>query len=376
MAEASDGTTATRDRKRLVKRVIQASLSLILVVAIFFFAIPKIADYSSVVDAIRDMTPLETASLFAAMVFNLFTYWWQNMASLPGLRLWPAAVCNQTTTTIADTVPAGGYIALGLTYAIYRSWGFSNAAITLSILITGIWNVFMKLALPILALVALTITGQAASGLVVAAVIGLAVLLASVGIFAAILWRESAARAIGSFFSRIASKVLGAVHKGPVDDWGDVAVRFRQRSIDLVEKRWGILTFTTVLSHLALYFVLVLSLRAVGVSEQELSWAQILGVFAFGRLVTTIPLTPGGLGLIELSYIGGLILAGRAHADVPPEVFRAQVAAAVLVFRTLTYGIQIPIGIGTYFIWRTNKSWRKEPPKDEPIEAGAAVATA
>lgn len=375
MAEASDGTTATRDRKRLIKRVIQASLSLILVVAIFFFAIPKIADYSSVVEAIRDMTPLETASLFAAMVFNLFTYWWQNMASLPGLRLWPAAVCNQTTTTIADTVPAGGYIALGLTYAIYRSWGFSNAAITLSILITGIWNVFMKLALPILALVALTVTGSATSGLAVAAGIGLAVLLASVGIFAAILWRESAARAIGSFFSSVASKVLGVVHKGPVDDWGDVAVRFRQRSIELVEKRWGILTFTTVLSHLALYFVLVLSLRAVGVSEQELSWAQILGVFAFGRLVTTIPLTPGGLGLIELSYIGGLILAGRAHADVAPEVFRAQVAAAVLVFRTLTYGIQIPIGIGTYFIWRANKSWRKEPPKDEVVGEDAAVAT-
>jgi len=376
MAEASDEMAPTRDRKRLIRRVVQASLSLILVVAIFFFAIPKIADYSSVVDAIRDMTPLETASLVGAMVFNLFTYWWQNMASLPGLRLWPAAVCNQTTTTIADTVPAGGYIALGLTYGIYRSWGFSNAAITLSILITGVWNVLMKLALPILALVALTVTGSATSGGVGIVVIGLAVLLACVGIFAAILWRESAARAIGSFFSRLASRVLGVVHKGPVDDWGDVAVRFRQRSIDLVEKRWGILTFTTVLSHLALYFVLVLSLRAVGVSEQELSWAQILGVFAFGRLVTTIPLTPGGLSLIELSYIGGLILAGRDHADVPPEVFRAQVAAAVLVFRTLTYGIQIPIGIGTYFIWRAKKSWRREPPKDEPVEAGTAVATA
>jgi uncharacterized membrane protein YbhN (UPF0104 family) len=366
---------AAPDNKRRVKRVLQITLSAVLVIAIFVFAIPKLADYASVLDAIRAMTWLETASLIGAMVFNLFTYWWQNMASLPGLRLWPAAVCNQTTTTVADTVPAGGYIALGLTYAIYRSWGFSNAAITLSILITGVWNVFMKLALPILALVALTVTGQATSGLVVAAVIGFAVLAVSVALFAAILWRESAARAIGSFFSRVASKVLGVVHKGPVDDWGDVAVRFRQRSIDLVEKRWGILTFTTVLSHLALYFVLVLSLRAVGVSEQELSWAQILGVFAFGRLVTTIPLTPGGLGLIELSYIGGLILAGRAHADVPADVFRAQVAAAVLVFRTLTYGVQIPIGIGTYFIWRGNKSWRREPPH-EPVEEDAAVATA
>jgi putative heme transporter len=103
----------------------------------------------------------------------------------------------------------------------------------------------------------------------------------------------------------------------------------------------------------------------------------VLGVFAFGRLLTAVPLTPGGLGVIELSYIGGLILAGRDHADVSPDVFRAQVAAAVLVFRLLTYGIQIPLGGFTYVIWRVNKSWRKEPPSDElEMDRGGVPATA
>jgi uncharacterized membrane protein YbhN (UPF0104 family) len=128
-----------------------------------------------------------------------------------------------------------------------------------------------------------------------------------------------------------------------------------------------------VVSHLALFLVLLLAVRHVGVSESEISTAQVLGVFAFGRLVTALPLTPGGLGLVELSYIGGLILAGRAHANVPTEVFNAQVAAAVLVFRTLTYGIQIPLGAFTYLIWRLNKSWRK-PLESERDRHGAAVA--
>jgi uncharacterized membrane protein YbhN (UPF0104 family) len=174
----------------------------------------------------------------------------------------------------------------------------------------------------------------------------------------------------------VADKVLGVVHKGPVDDWGEAAVKFRRTSIDLVSHRWGWLTFTTVLSHLALYFVLLLAMRNVGISNQEVSWAQILGVFAFGRLLTAIPLTPGGLGVIEFTYIGGLILAGRDHVDVPPDVFHAQVAAAVLVFRLLTYGIQIPIGGFTYVIWRVNKSWRKEPPTDEFEVATEVPATA
>jgi len=352
-------------KKKKIWRIVQIAFSVVLVAAIFFYAIPKLADYSAVWDTIRQMTNLEIGSLIAATIFNLFTYWWQNMASLPGLRLWPAAVCNQTTTTVADTVPAGGYIALGLTYGIYRSWGFSNGAITLSILITGVWNIFMKLGLPILALAALAITGAASASLVTAAAIGVAFLVGGVVLFSLILWKESLARSIGSFFTRVVNKVLGVVHKGPVDDWGDAAVRFRRNSIELVRRRWAILTLTTVVSHLALYLILLLCLRHVGVSDAEISWAQVLGVFAFGRLLTAVPLTPGGLGVIELSYIGGLILAGRDHADVPPDVFHAQVAAAVLVFRLLTYGIQIPIGGFTYVIWRRNTSWRKEPPEDE-----------
>jgi uncharacterized membrane protein YbhN (UPF0104 family) len=372
----TDSDGSPKKKKSTAWRVAQIAFSVVLVVAIFFYAIPKFADYSAVLDAIRQMTTLEIASLVAATVFNLFTYWWQNMASLPGLRLWPAAVCNQTTTTVADTVPAGGYIALGLTYAIYRSWGFTNAAITLSILLTGVWNIFMKLGLPVLALAAMAVTGSASASLVTAALIGMAFLIAGVVLFTLILWKKSFAKSIGSFFSRVVNKVLGVVRKGPVDDWGEGAVRFRQNSIDLVRARWGILTFTTVLSHLALYFILLLSLRHVGVSEQEVSWAQVLGVFAFGRLVTAIPLTPGGLGFVELSYIGGLILAGRDHADVPVDVFHAQVAAAVLVFRTLTYGIQIPIGGFTYLIWKANKSWRKEPPEDELAVDTGVPATA
>jgi hypothetical protein len=54
-----------------------------------------------------------------------------------------------------------------------------------------------------------------------------------------------------------------------------------------------------------------------------------------------------------------VILAGRNHADVPSDVFHARVATTVLVFRVLTYAIQIPLGGFTHLIWPANKSWRK-----------------
>ena len=81
---------------------------------------------------------------------------------------------------------------------------------------------------------------------------------------------------------------------------------------------------TSLVSHLSLYAVLLVALRDVGVSEAEVGWAEVLAVFAFARLATAIPLTPGGLGFVE-----GVLFTGLVGAGGDPD----QVAAAVVVYR-------------------------------------------
>jgi uncharacterized protein (TIRG00374 family) len=87
-------------------------------------------------------------------------------------------------------------------------------------------------------------------------------------------------------------------------------------------------------------------------------------VFAVSRLASAIPLMPGGVGVVEAVQIAGLVLAGGNHA---------QVVAAVLVFRLLTYGVQIPLGAFTYLIWQRRKSWRKEPLESAPNIGGGEL---
>src|SRR5439155_10832973 len=107
--------------------------------------------------------------------------------------------------------------------------------------------------------------------------------------------------------------------------------------------------------------------------KSEIGWAEIVSVFAFGRLLTALPITPGGLGVVELAYIGGLVLAGRNHTTASPEEFRAQVTAGVLLFRALTYGAQIPLGAITYVIYRRKRSWRMSPEEREARGEAPAV---
>jgi uncharacterized protein (TIRG00374 family) len=79
-------------------------------------------------------------------------------------------------------------------------------------------------------------------------------------------------------------------------------------------------------------------------------------VFAFARLATAIPFTPGGAGVVEAVLIGGLVAAGGD---------RSKVVAAVLVFRALTWLLPVPIGIVAYLRWR-RRSWSAPAPGPVP----------
>jgi len=346
--------------------MIQAVISLVVVVGIFALVLPKIASYGSVWRTMRGLTAVQLLVLVAAMVFNLFTYWAQMVAAMPGLTLAQAAVNNQTGTTISNVIPAGGAVSIGIVVAMFRSWGFTGSEIALLISTTGVWNSFLKLSLPIFALGLLAVTGKATVALLIPALIGLAILAGSVVAFALMLWRKEFARRIGGGVGAAWSWLRQLVRKPPVSTWGDGAVRFRKETIHLLRKRWLPLTVTTIASHLALWLVLLLALRFIGVSAGEVTAIQSLAVFAFARLLSAAPITPGGVGFVELALIGGLYAAGHHHTDASPAVFKAQITAAVLLFRTLTYGIQIPLGDFTYLVWRRRRRWLKAPPNGKP----------
>jgi putative heme transporter len=344
---------AGKETRKLLnwKRIVGYLISVLIVVAIFWWAIPKFADYRDVWAAMKTLTPIETWSLVAATVFNLMTYWWANQAALPGLGIGKAAVLTQTTTSVANTLPAGGAIAVGLTYSILDSWGFSGTSVALYVGVTGVWNIFTKLGLPMLALVFLALSGHLTTTYIVASILGVIVLSVGIGLFALVFRSEEFAIKIGNWLGRVASWFLRLLRKPPVTTWGDGAARFRRDTIVLVEHRWLRLSLATVLSHVALFFVLLLSLRHLGVSEQEVSTAEAFAVFAFSRLLSVIQITPGGVGVIDLGYIGGLTAFGGEE--------QAAIVAAVLLFRVLTYGVQIPIGGLTYIVWRVKSDWRR-----------------
>jgi uncharacterized protein (TIRG00374 family) len=344
--------TQPRSRKPLWRRLIGPAFSLVLVVAVYFWFLPQFTNISDVWSAVQAMTWVEVTVLVIAAVWNLATYQFVMVTTTPGMTLRQATVSTETTTAVSNTLIGGAAIALGITYAMNTSWGFSRSRTSVSLLISGLWNNFAKLGLPVIALVLLVFTEPPTTGRVVAGLLGLAgLVLACVLLWLALRSRESAGR-VGLWLARVVSALLRPLHRGPVEGWDKALRKFRDRTVILLRARWHWITLTSVVSHLSLFLVLLLALRFCGVTSEQVGWTQVLAVFAFARLLTAVPFTPGGLGIIELALITGLSAAGGD---------RAAVAAGVLVFRVLTYVLPIPVGVGTYLFWQRNRSWRRAP---------------
>jgi len=334
--------------------VLSPLISLAIVVAVFFYFIPQFASISDIWAEIQAMTWREISVLTAAALWNLVTYWFVMVATMPGLKYRQAAVVNQTTTAVSNTIPVGSAIGIGVSYAMYDSWGFSRSRSSVGLTIAGVWNNFAKLGMPVVALALLALQATPSTGRLFGALIGLGLLVAAIVVFGMLLHSHEAARRIGLFMQRTVNALLKPLRRGPVQGWDRATTKFRSRTILLLRARWLWITVATLISHLSLYLVLLIALRQVGVSEAEVNWVEVLVVFSFARLITAPPITPGAVGIIEVLLITGLAAAGGD---------RPEVAAAVLIYRALTYVLPIPIGAFTYLFWRRNKSWRREPGK-------------
>ena len=87
-------------------------------------------------------------------------------------------------------------------------------------------------------------------GRVIAALLGIAGLVAAIMIFALMLRSEEAARRFGLLAGRVASRVLGLVRRPPMAGWELATVKFHTRTLDLVAHRWVAITVTSLVSHL------------------------------------------------------------------------------------------------------------------------------
>ena len=344
-------------RRRVSKRhLLGAGVAVAVIVATFVFILPRIADYRDVWRVVKTLSWTEVALLLGATLLNLVTFAPPWMAALPGLRFRQAFVVTQASTASTYVAPAGVAVGMALSFAMLRAWGFASSAVGLAVAVTGVWNQLAMLAFPTVALALLALSGGAHTALDTIAAVGLAILVVIVAGFAAGLISPRLARRVGDVAARIVSWGLRLIRKEPVGWDGDAFVRFRNRTNRLLRGRWHVLTLTTLAGQLTVFLVLLVSLRVLGVSGSEVSAVEAFAAWSLVRLLGSIPITPGGLGVVELGLTTALVGFGGDQVDV---------VAAVLVYRVMTVVPTLVIGLFA------GVTWKRHRPASLPTDAAA-----
>jgi putative heme transporter len=280
---------------------------------------------------------------------NLATFAPPWQAALPGLRFWVAFRMSQASTALSIVAPAGAAVGLAGSYGLLRSEGFPARDVARAVTLTGLWNQFANLSYPIVALFLLTVEGGKSPLLATTAFVGVAVLGMAVGALALVLASDRTATDIGNFAARLANWSLGKFGRDPVRWGGSSFERFRKDAVDLLRRRWHVLTLATLAGSLTVFMVLLVSLRALGVPAAEVTVVEAFAAWALVRLLASIPITPGGIGVVELGLTGALVGFGGNNAGV---------VAAVLVFRFLTIIPTLALGLLSAARWSRQREKR------------------
>jgi putative heme transporter len=340
-----DGPPDGAARPRRGRKILRTGVTVALVAAVFGFALPRLASYRSVWATIEAMTWEQGLLLAAATAASLLTGWLAICAVLPAVRLREAAVVNLASSAVANTLPAGGALAMGVSWAMLSGWGVSAADYALYTLVSGIWNVFARLGLPALAVLVLATHGRPGAGLVISAGAGVVLLAAAAAGFGLLLRSAAVAQRADRGLQRVVGRCWRLARRPPPAGIAGALLSFRGQAAGLLRARAGRISVATAASQLALWLVLLACLRGAGLSQAQVPWQTSLAAFAFVRLITVLPITPGGLGVTELGLVGVL-------ADGAGHPVTVRVIAAVLLFRALTYLLPIPLGAAAALAWR------------------------
>ena len=342
LTEAAREPASARTRGR---RFLFGALSVLTVAGVFGFALPRISSYGQEWHSITAMTWPGIVLVTIATAGSLAATWVMIRAFLPRLRLHQAAAVSLSSSAVANTVPAGGAVALGLSWRMMTSWGVGVQDFVQYTLVSGLWNVFARLSLPVLALLALAVSGKSGGVPPAAAYCGAGALLAIAAGVRFLLRSTSCAALAGRVLQRLETLGCRLARRQPSQRMASGLLTFRADTSAMLAARGIRITITTMLANVAFWFVLLACVRASGLTQAQVSWQASLAAFAIVRLVTVLPVTPGGLGIVELGLTAPLIAGLGSDAS-------ARVVAAVLLYRALTYLPSLPLGALAYVWWR------------------------
>ncbi|MGA8296524.1 MAG: lysylphosphatidylglycerol synthase transmembrane domain-containing protein [Acidimicrobiales bacterium] len=250
----------------------------------------------------------------------------------------PVATASLAGNALTNTLPAGDAAGAGLQFRMLAAAGIDVDSAAGGLAVSSLLGVGGLLALPIFSLPAILGGSQVRPGLVHAALLGLGGFVLFVVGSVTVLLTDKPLAVAARLIQRLWNATFG--HRARVSGIDRRVLRERDslRST-LGRDGWKAVLFVT--GRLGFdYLCLLGGLRAAGSAPRP---GLVLLAYAATGIVALVPITPGGLGIVEASLTGMLVLAG---------VSGGRAVLATLAYRLASYWLPLLAGAISYLLFR------------------------
>ena len=254
-------------------------------------------------------------------------------------KAWFSVATSQLAgNAISLIVPGGAAFGAATQYRMLAASGNDTATAVGGLTAFSLLGIGGLLALPVFVLPAILAGTPIRSGLEHAALLGLAAFVLFAGFGAVMLTIDGPVRWAGRAAESVRNRVKRTAP--PMTGLPDRLVVERNRIRDVLGQRWKA---AMLLSSGRLFFdygTLLACIRATGARPNP---SLVLVAYSVAQLLALLPITPGGLGIVEAGLSALLILANVPGTDA---------VVATLAYRIISYWLPIFVGPVAYVLFR------------------------
>jgi uncharacterized protein (TIRG00374 family) len=254
-------------------------------------------------------------------------------------KAWFSVATSQLTgNAISLIVPGGDAFGAATQFRMLATAGNDTATAIGGLTAFSLLGIGGLLALPIFVLPAILAGTPIAGGLEHAALLGLAAFVLFSAFCAVVLTTDRPLRWVGEVAQAARNRIKRK--SAPMTALPDRLVRERNRIRDVLGRKWKEAVLLSSGRLLFDYGTLLATIRATGAKPNP---SLVLLAYAVAGLLALIPVTPGGLGIVEAGLSALLILVGVPSGDA---------VVATLGYRIISYWLPIVVGPFAYLAFR------------------------
>jgi uncharacterized membrane protein YbhN (UPF0104 family) len=281
---------------------------------------------------------------------RLVSLWWLTKLAIapssgrddavPHLGWGTTATAQLAGSAAAKVLPGGGATGGVIQAKVLIDAGQPGRAVASGLTAIGLLNNAVLFLLPVLTIPALLIgpppAEQLQLGLVVSVILAAVIVAISV---TALTWPgmlTATGHGIGYVVHLVRPKVTPA-------GVANALLSQRTRIADAFHGRWWRSVFAMAASRMFDYASLVAALVAFGAHARP---SEVLLAYVVSQALAIVPITPGGVGFVDLGLTGMLVLIG-----VPADT----AVIGTLLYRLFSFWLPIPLGLFAWTGWRISR---------------------